>query len=142
MHILAQLIKSPLWRWVLLANLWLFLIFARMYQQHQLQILTADNAELTQEITELRQVATRYARNQQQLAILSQKLQQLNQHTLQQSYQLEQLKNDNQALRDWANTRLPADVIRLYSPSAPRAPCLPGHVPAAHGLPNTAQCLD
>lgn len=108
-------------------------------QQQHIRLADTEISSLTeslmtkvQELDELQQQADAsqqaYLTLQQQTAAAHDQLQQRNQ-------QLEKLKRENQPLREWADTALPADIIRLHQHTAITGSAAYRQLPEADALP-------
>jgi len=87
-------------------------------QQEKLELADAQITTLTeslmvrmQELDELQQQADT---NQQAYLTLQQQISATHDQLRRRTRQLEKLKRENQPLREWADTALPADIIRLH----------------------------
>ncbi|EAA3680066.1 holin [Salmonella enterica subsp. houtenae] len=131
---------------LLLGVMLLWTNWQRMTQQEQLieqqqHIRLADTqiASLTeslmtkvQELDELQQQADA---NQQAYLTLQQQITTAHGQLQQRNQQLEKLKRENQQLREWADTALPADIVRLHQHAAVTGSAAYRRLPEADALP-------
>ncbi|MGR3754418.1 Rz-like lysis system protein LysB [Edwardsiella anguillarum] len=131
---------------LLLGAILLWTNWQRMTQQEQLiereQQIRLDAARITtltaslmtkvQELTELQQQADH---NQQAYLTLQQQTAAAHHQLRQRNQQLEKLKRENRQLREWADTALPADIIRLHQHPAITGSAAYRRLPPAFSLP-------
>ncbi len=131
---------------LLLGVILLWTNWQRMTQQEQLiereqQIrlgaariatLTASLMTKVKELAELQQQADH---NQQAYLTLQQQTATAHHQLRQRNQQLEKLKRENRQLREWADTALPADIIRLHQHPAITGSAAYRPLPPAFSLP-------
>lgn len=112
----------------------------RLNQQEQ-QIRRADTriATLTQSLMtkarELNQLQQQAGHNQQAYLTLQQQITAAHGQLRQRTRQMEKLKRENQQLKEWADTALPADIIRLHQHAAITGSAAYRRLPEADALP-------